>query len=102
MGTRNVTIHGRLTADPDFDTKNELAKFTVAVDDGYKKDYTHFFDVVAWKKRAETVVNNFQKGKEIIVTGQLQQERWENEEGKTRSMITINLESFDFCGKKGD
>ena len=99
---REVQLHGRLVDDPVFDAKNELTKFTIAVDDGYKKDHAHFFDVVAWKKKAENIVNYFEKGKEIIVVGKLQQERWKNEEGKTRSKVTINLESFDFCGKKDE
>ena len=99
---RDVHLHGRLVADPEFDAKNELTKFTIAVDDGYKKDHAHFFDCVAWKQNAEKIVNYFVKGKEIIVIGELQQERWKNDEGKQRSKVTVKLDRFKFCGKKDE
>jgi single-strand DNA-binding protein len=98
---REVQLKGRLVDDPVFDASKELTKFTIAVPDGYKKDHAHFFDVVAWKQKAEAIVNYFTKGKEIVVIGKLQQERWEKD-GQKRSRVTINLNEFEFCGKKDE
>ena len=98
-----VVLHGRMTDDPTFDVvgEKELTKFTIAVDDSYRKDYAHFIDVEAWGKVAEVIANNFNKGKEILIHGQLDHQRWEKD-GQKRSRIKVKLNSFDFCGKKDE
>ncbi len=101
---RTVQIVGRLTADPDFAVKGgkELCEFSVAVTDEFDRDRSHFYQVKAWGKRGEVIANNFKKGKEIALTGKLDHERWETDDGQKRSRHTVNLDSFDFIGKKED
>jgi len=100
---RTIQLVGRLTADPDFKVigDKELCEFSVAVTDEYDRDKSHFYQVNAWGKRGEVIANNFRKGKEIALTGKLDHERWEKD-GKKQSKHTINLDNFDFVGKKDD
>ena len=98
---RTIQIVGRLTADPDFKVvgEKELCEFSVAVTDEFNRDHAHFYQVKAWGKRGEVIANNFTKGKEIALTGKLDHERWESE-GKKRSKHVVNVDSFEFVGKK--
>ena len=100
----SVNLTGRLTADPNFSVVKEkgLCKFSIAVNDRFNKDNADFIDCVAWGKTAELIADHFHKGKEIGLTGRLKQERWETDEGKKRSRVTVICETFDFIGKKDD
>ena len=98
---RSIQLLGRLTADPDFKVvgEKELCEFSVAVTDEFDRERSHFYQVKAWGKRGEIIANNFKKGKEIALTGRLDHERWETD-GQKRSKHVVNLDSFDFVGKK--
>lgn len=61
----------------------------------------HFFDCEAWEKTAEIIANNFEKGKEIIVEGELRQETWEKD-GAKRSKVKLLVNKAHFTGSKGD
>lgn len=71
----NITITGRLTADPELKhTQNGKAwcKFNVAVDDGFgDKKRTDFFQVVCWEKTAEVAAEYLKKGKKVLVNGSM-------------------------------
>ena len=96
----SVNLIGRMVADPSFQVVNdkELTKFVLAVDS--RGDQAHFIDCTCWGKTAELVANHFVKGKQIGVTGELRQERWENKDGAKRSKLTVNVNNVTFVGKK--
>ena len=99
----SVNIVGRLTRDPELTYTKEgvaLAKFGLAVNDKFVKDRAHFFDVTAWRKTGELIAEHFMKGREIAITGALNQDRWEDKEGNNRSKVYIVVDSFSFVGKK--
>lgn len=100
----SVNLTGRLTSDPDFKVVSDkgLCKFSIAVNDRFNRDNADFIDCTAWGKTAELIADHFRKGKEIGITGRLKQERWETDEGKKRSRITVICENFDFIGKKDE
>lgn len=98
----SVNLIGRLVADPAFQVVNdkELTKFVLAVDG--RGEQAHFIECACWGKTAELVANHFVKGKQIGVTGELRQERWENKDGAKRSKLTVNVNNVTFVGKKGE
>ena len=96
----NVNLVGRTVEDPADSLKyntqgTAVCNFTIAVDRNYN-DETDFFDVVVWRKQAENCANYLDKGRLIAVTGELKQERWENDQGQQRSKVVINGRNVQF------
>ena len=103
--TNKITIHGRLTADPELRKAGDksVASFTIACDRDFGEKKADFFNCVAWEKKAEHISSYFGKGQEAIVNGRLQTRSYaDKESGKQRTVYEIVVESIDFCGKKGD
>lgn len=103
----NITIHGRLTADPELKhTQSEVAfcTFTVAVDRSYKQGdekLTDFFNCIAWRGLGEMIAKNFYKGKEIVVYGEMNDNQYEKD-GQKFHWWQLKANGVDFCGKKED
>ena len=53
-------------------------------------------------KSAEGLSSYLSKGTAVIVTGELQQDRWEANDGTKRSKIKLLVRSLDFAGSKND
>lgn len=102
----HIIIHGRLTADPEkkqMDDGTIYCNFNVAVDRSYSKNKeADFFKCTAWRKLAETVLKYFKKGKEIVVSGSIQSNKWQDSDGNNRISWSIIASNVDFCGKKED
>lgn len=103
-----ITIHGRLTQDVELKQTQSgvsVCNFTVAVDRSYSKGedkITDFFTVVCWRGLADMVSKYFGKGKEILVSGEMQSRKWQDNEGNNRISWEIQANSVDFCGSKGN
>ena len=104
-----ISIHGRLVRDPELKTTPSgvsVCNFTVAVDRSYTKQgeekQTDFFECVAWRGLADTISKYFTKGKEIVVTGEMQSRKWQDKDGNNRISWEIMADSVDFCGSKSD
>ena len=104
----HITIHGRLTADPELKQTQSgvsVCNFTVAVDRSYKngeEKQTDFFTVVCWRGLADMVSKYFAKGKEILVSGEMQSRKWQDNDGNNRISWEIMANGVDFCGSKSD
>lgn len=105
----HITIHGRLTHEPELRTTPSsvsVCSFTVAVDRSYTKQgeekQVDFFTVIAWRGLGEMVAKYFCKGKEILVSGEMQSRKWQDKDGNNRISWEIMADSVDFCGSKGD
>lgn len=94
----NVTVVGNLTREPELrytPSGAAVTKFGVAVNRSYNNrngervEQTDFFDVTAWRELGENVAESLTTGSRVIVTGRLQQDRWENDAGDKRSKIFI-------------
>jgi len=87
-----TTIVGRLTNNPEIKFTNKgtaVANFSVAVNRKKgEEEYVSFFDVTAWGQLAKGV-ETLVKGERVIVSGYLNQDRYENKEGKTVSKVII-------------
>jgi len=102
MNINNLVLGGNLTRDPEMRVTGSgkpVTNFTVACN--HSKDEASFFDCVAFGKTAELIADHFSKGKPIIVTGSIRQNRWEDKEsGQSRSKVEVWVSGFHFVGGK--
>lgn len=97
----NVTIVGRLTAQPELKTTptgTEVLNFTVADNKG--KDRCYFIDCVAFKNNAEFINKYFGKGSWIGVTGEIQTRTYKDKEEKSHKVTEVLVNKVDFVGAK--
>lgn len=103
----NVSLIGRLTADPELRrTQSGLVttRFTVAVDRRFAKQgeekQTDFINIVAWRQTAEFICKYFSKGQRIALTGSIQTGSYTDSEGKKRSTFDVIADNVEFCDSK--
>ena len=98
-----VNLVARTTRDPELrylQNGTAVANLSVAINSKFKKDESFFFECKAWSKTAELLAEYIRKGDQIGITGELQQQRWDNDNGEKRSKVIINIESITFVGSK--
>lgn len=100
----NVSIVGRLTADPELKTTQSgisYTRFTVAVDRQYSKDKeTDFLDCTAWRGTAEFISKYFFKGQRIGLTGRIQTGSYTDKDGNKRKTWEIVVDNCEFVERK--
>jgi single-strand DNA-binding protein len=93
-----VNVVGNLTREPELrytPSGAAVCKFGLAVNRSYanrngdRVEQTDFFDVTAWRELGENIAESLTVGSRVIVTGRLQQDRWENDSGEKRSKVHI-------------
>jgi single-strand DNA-binding protein len=100
----NFTVFaGHLTRDPELETTPsgvEYCRFTIGVSRPFKDKNgergSDFIPCQAWRQTAVFINKFFRKGHPIMVQGSLQSRVYEDQEGKKRSMYTINVEHAMF------
>ncbi|GHU25242.1 hypothetical protein FACS1894164_13970 [Spirochaetia bacterium] len=101
----HVVLIGRLTRDAELKyTANGLAvcKFSIAVNRARKNgeqwvDEVSFFDIVLCGRQGEAISKYLVKGKQVAITGELRQDRWE-QEGQNRSRVEIVAFNLQLLG----
>ena len=96
MANQNrIILIGRLTADPETRTTMDstpITKFSIAVDrnamPGIVKE-TDFFDIIAWRKLAETSGQFLSKGQLVLVEGRIQNRSFESKDGARKYVTEI-------------
>jgi single-strand DNA-binding protein len=98
-----VILIGRLTADPNLrytQSGNAVANFTLAVDRPYTSQggekEVDFIDIVTWRKLAEIVANNLEKGRLVAVEGRLQIRSYDDQNGVRRKAAEIVADQVKF------
>ncbi len=105
-----VVLGGNLVRDPELrytPSGTAICEFTIANSKKYKQneewiEKPGFYNCIAWGKRGETINEYFEKGKPILVKGELEFQQWETKEGQKACTIKINVQDFDFIGFKAD
>ena len=101
-----VILMGRLTRDPEQRTTTSgktIASFSIAVDRGGESDAADFFEVTAWEKLGELVVQYLAKGRRVLVQGRLRQDSWDDKEtGKKRSRVEVTATDVTFLDGPSD
>ena len=96
---------GHLTKDPEVKyTTSGTAKMDLSIavnrsvkENGEWTQRASYFDIEYWGKKAESINQYLYKGKQIGVTGYLDQKRWE-QDGQKRSRIVIVADSIQLLG----
>jgi single-strand DNA-binding protein len=99
-----VFLKGRLTADPEIrKTANDISvcNFSIAVNRRFDREKTDFINCEAWRQTAEFISKYFNKGKEIVVCGELHIDKWEKD-GEIKYLTKVSVDEVEFCGSKGD
>jgi single-strand DNA-binding protein len=68
--------------------------------EGYT-DEVSFFDFIILGKSAESLAPYLIKGKQLAITGQLKQERWQGADGAKHSRVEIVVEHTQLLGGAG-
>jgi single-strand DNA-binding protein len=101
-----VILLGRLTRDPEqrtTSTGKTIASFSIAVDRAGQDDGADFFDVTAWEKLGDLVIQYLAKGRRVLVQGRLRQDSWDDKEtGKKRSRIEVTATDVTFLDGPSD
>lgn len=108
MNYNKVIIAGNLTRDVELTatkTGTNVANITIAVNEtiisnGEKQTKTSFISCTAFGKTAENIAKYFSKGKPIFIDGRLQQEVWEDKDGKKNTKTKVVIEKFEFIGTR--
>lgn len=105
----NVSLIGRLTADPELKTTQSwisTVRFSIAVDRTYTKQgeekQADFINIVAWRQTAEFICKYFSKGRRIAITGRIQTGSYTDRDGNKRYTFDVIAENVEFCDKKQD
>ena len=95
-----VILLGRLTRDPEQRTTasgKNVVSFSIAVDRPTQDDQADFFNITAWEKLGDLVMQYLSKGRRVLVQGRLRQDSWEDKEtGKRQSRIEVTASDVTF------
>lgn len=96
MSANSVRLEGRLTGDVDTRkgaSGNPWAKFSIAVPRAKPRDGepdVHYFDCTTFGKAAETLGAFGKRGRAVLVSGELVQERWNDKDtGAARQAVRV-------------
>jgi single-strand DNA-binding protein len=101
---------GRLTKNPEvrfLPSGMQVTSFSVAINRKFKdkngewKEEVSFFDVETFGKLAERVAQ-LNKGYQILIEGELRQDKWESPAGEKRSKVKIVANRIALIGKPAD
>ena len=106
MAFNKVILLGNLTRDPETRATTggqSVTNVSIAVNrtwtdaNGQKQEATDFIECDAWGQRGETIAKFFTKGRQILISGRLSQQSWDDKEtGKKRSTIRVVIDEFSF------
>lgn len=92
----NVVLIGRLVRDPELRTTTtgkNVCSFSIAVNKKIKPQDgspdAFFFNIVAWNKDADYLVNYVTKGRLVSVEGHLQQRQYRASDGSNREVVEV-------------
>lgn len=105
----NVVLVGRLTRDPELRTTNtgkSVCSFSIAVQKRVKPQDgspdADFFNIVAWNKDADYVVNYLTKGRLVAVEGRLQSRKYTASDGSNREVVEVVANSVQGLDRPRD
>jgi len=105
-----VVLIGNLGADPEIRTTPsgvKVAKMRLAVNDswtnrqtGQREQKTHWVDLNAWDRLAQTAERYLTRGQRICVRGSLEYREWQSQEGQKRSKIEVRVREMFMLSPK--
>lgn len=109
---QSIDLIGNLGNDPELrytPSGVPVASFNLAVsrqwtdsNDGEKKQKTTWFRISVWNKQAEVVAEHLRKGRQVFVTGEVEEARvYTDRDGKPRASLEVKAQSVRFLGQRG-
>ncbi len=99
-----VQIIGNCGTDPEMrytPNATAVANFAVAVNDKFgETETTEWFNVVVWKKLAESCNQFLSKGRQVYVEGRQQTKKWDSDDGQTHYKTELIASRVLFLGKR--
>ena len=98
-----IIVKGRICNELDLSVASsgkEYLNFNVAVDRKWNREETDFFSCVAFGKTAVFITTYFDKGREILIEGEMQSEKWQDKDGNNRTGWKLVIANVEFCGSK--
>ncbi len=101
-------LMGRTTKDIELKTTasgTSVTSFTLAVDKRVKKGedkQADFINIVAWRQTAEFAANYIRKGQLIAIEGSIQTRKYQDKEGKDRTVFEVVANQIHFAEAKRD
>ena len=101
-----VILIGNMTADPELKqitSGTSVCSFSIAVNRRFAKQEqgqqnVDFINIVTWRQNAEFVSRYFKKGNPILICGQLQTRRWNDNQGQARTTTEVVADEVSFVG----
>ena len=94
----NVNVSGRLTRDPELSSLQsglQMCKASIAISSKYKDtEKTCFLDFTIFGKQADTFNQYTGKGLRVILSGELQLDKWQSQDGTKHSKHTLLVNRF--------
>lgn len=109
MSINRASLSGNIGRDPEIRSTQSgmsILTFSLAVNERVKKgeewtDYTNWFDVVVFGKRADSLHNILTKGMKVAIDGKLRYSTWERD-GQKRSKIEVIANDVDIMQRRND
>ena len=107
MSINRVSLSGNIGRDPEVRATQSglsILSFSLAVNERVKKgeewtDYTNWFDVVMFGRRADSLGNILTKGMKVAVDGKLRYSTWERD-GQKRSKVEVIADEIDIMQRR--
>ena len=105
-----VILMGRAVRDPEVRysqgaNATAVARFSIAVDRRFKRENepsADFFNCTAFGKLAEIMEKYLKQGKQICISGRVENDNYTDKNGNKVYGTRILVEEMDFCGSKED
>ena len=105
----NVNLYGRIATELKFeatskkDKEKGYCRFLLAVRDGVDADgeqKTQFISCIAWNQLAKTISDYMKKGDRFALTGKINVQKYEDEDGEERTSFQIVVSQVYFVETK--
>lgn len=99
----NVSLIGRLTREPELVTTpngTDIANLRVAIDRRGRDNGAVFVDVKCFEGQARACAEHLTKGRQIAISGRLELDEWEADDGTRRSRLYVIAQSVQFLAGK--
>lgn len=104
-----IIILGNVSREPEVRTTQggiKTANFGIAVNRRYANQQgvheADFFNVIAWREKAEFIEKYVTKGKKVCIVGSLQNRSYDTQDGQKRTVTEIVIDEIEFAGKKDE
>jgi single-strand DNA-binding protein len=104
-----IMLIGNLGKDPDLQVTSDgtpYTRFSLAVNRTYKtqtgekKEETEWFNIVAWRQRAELCERYLHKGSKVYIEGRVTQRKYTDKQDIERISVDVEVRDVQFLDKK--